>query len=111
MAIAYTWSFPVLNVKLHEDGLTNVVTNVHWIFHADDGEGHTANFYGTTSVPSPTGNFTLFENLTKNQVQGWVVESMGQKTIDQMIDSAQSQIKLQINPTNAVLPAPWNQLP
>jgi len=106
MAIAYSWSFPVLDVKLMEDGLTNVVYMVNWVYAAADG-GYNANMYGSVAVPAPTGAFTPYDQLTPQQVQGWVVEALGQEQVDAMTANLARQIDLQKNPVDAALPPPW----
>jgi hypothetical protein len=106
MTIVYSWSFPVLDVKLMEDGLTNVVFMVNWVYAASDGD-YNASVYGSVAVPAPTGDFTPYDQLTPQQVQGWVVEALGQEQIDSMTAGLASQIDLQKNPVDAALPPPW----
>lgn len=109
MAINYTWTFPTLHVKLAEDGLTNVVYSVDWIYTADDGVGLVASAYGSVAVPPPApGQFTLYDQLTEQQVQGWVVEALGQAQVDIMTVNLAAQIDHQINPVDANLPPPWS---
>ena len=110
--ITYNWNFNPLECYPTESGQTDVVFNVHWQLYATTGS------YGASSIgvqrvgPLGTGSFTPFEELTKEQVQGWIVDSMGTGSVDAMYTSLASQIENQINPPTVTLPAPWlNPLP
>ena len=105
--ITYNWNFNPLECYPTESGQTDVVFNVHWQLYATTGS------YGASSIgvqrvgPLGTGSFTPFEELTKEQVQGWVVDSMGTGSVDAMYASLATQIENQINPPTITLPAPW----
>jgi hypothetical protein len=105
--ITYNWNFNPLECYPTESGQTDVVFNVHWQLYATTGS------YGASSIgvqrvgPLGTGSFTPFEELTKEQVQGWVVDSMGTGSVDAMYASLATQIENQINPPTVTLPAPW----
>jgi hypothetical protein len=71
MAVAYTWNFPQLEVAPSLDGLTDVVTTVHWTLTAQDGN-YVASCYGSVGLDSPGTPYTEFVNLTKAQVESWV---------------------------------------
>jgi hypothetical protein len=110
--ITYNWNFNPLECYPTESGQTDVVFNVHWQLYATTGS------YGASSIgvqrvgPLGTGSFTPFEELTKEQVQGWIVNSMGTGSVDAMYTSLATQIENQINPPTVTLPAPWlNPLP
>jgi hypothetical protein len=110
--ITYNWNFNPLECYPTESGQTDVVFNVHWQLYATTGS------YGASSIgvqrvgPLDTGSFTPFEELTKEQVQGWIVDSMGTGSVDAMYTSLATQIENQINPPTVTLPAPWlNPLP
>lgn len=106
MAISYTWSFPTLDVKYSEDGFQNVVTCVHWVYGAVDGD-YSASVYGSLGLPAPGQPFVSFDDLTQQIVEGWVVEAMGQEQVDAMSASLAGNIENQKNPTGAALPPPW----
>jgi hypothetical protein len=110
--ITYNWNFNPLECYPTESGQTDVVFNVHWQLYATTGS------YGASSIgvqrvgPLGTGSFTPFEELTKEQVQGWIFDSMGTGSVDAMYANLASQIENQINPPTVTLPAPWlNPLP
>ena len=109
MAVTYTWVFNPLDVKLSEDGLTNVVYNVNWRLIGIDGT-YSANVYGSVGVPAPSpAAFTPYDQLTESMVQGWVVDALGTEQVAAYEQSIAAQIALQQNPVDASLPPPWSQ--
>jgi hypothetical protein len=106
--ITYNWIFNPLTVKPVEGSFTDVVITVDWRRTATDGEYY-ADCYGQVSLgpPSPTG-YTAFADLTKQQVQGWVVAALTQDVVDQYDLSLAQQIADQKNPPTIPLPPPWN---
>jgi hypothetical protein len=76
MAIAYTWSFPQLEVAPSEGGLNDVIKTIHWRYDAQDGE-FSAGAYGTVSLAEPDPEaFVPFDGLTEAKVIEWVSESV-----------------------------------
>ena len=57
------------------------VTTVHYTVSAVDGD-HTALSYGTVGFTQEQGSYTPFEQLTKEQVVGWVQESLGKDEVE-----------------------------
>jgi hypothetical protein len=87
-----------------ENDLTDVVITIHWRYNAEK-DGFNAETYGATSVPLPTGEeFTPYEDLTKDQVVGWLVSELD---VEAMNENLNTQIELLINPINVTLPAPF----
>ena len=69
----YTWTISALDCAVSQDGLTNVVQNVHWRYRATDADGITAETYGAQSVPSPNpDSFSAYKDLTSEVVAGWL---------------------------------------
>jgi len=108
MAIDYTWSFPALDVTYDEDGLTNVVNTVHWIYTAKDGD-YTATTYSTVGLPAPGQPFIDYNELTPEIVEGWVVGALGEETVDAMNASLAANIESQKTPKGGSLPPPWTE--
>jgi hypothetical protein len=108
MALSYSWSFPVLDVIYDEDGLDNVVTTVHWVYTAQDGD-YSAQSYGTVALAPPGQPFISYDDLTEEIVTGWVVSAMGAEQVSAMDVSLAAQINAQKNPTGGPLPPPWSQ--
>jgi hypothetical protein len=108
MAVTYTWFFNPLDVKLSEDGLTNVVYNVNWRLIGTDGT-YLANVYGSVGVPAPSpAAFTPYDQLTESMVQGWVVDALGTEQVTAYEQGIAAQIALQQNPVDASLSPPWS---
>lgn len=90
--INYEWNIAQMDRKA-DDGF---VTTVHYTVSAVDGE-HTASTYGTVSYTQEPGNYTPFEQLTKELVVGWVQESLGK---DEVEAGLAAQIDAQKNPVS-----------
>lgn len=111
MAITYNWTINPLEAYPTSSNHTDVVFTAHWQFHATevvDDKTYSATSIGTQSLPAPTGSaFTLFEELTLEQVTGWVVDAMGEERVEAMKASLAQQIQNQIVPPTVVLQSPW----
>jgi hypothetical protein len=81
-------------VSLERKADNGFVTTVHYTVSAVDGEV-TASTYGTVGYTQEEGNFTPYESLTKEQVIGWVKDSLGEETVQA---SLTAQIDAQKNP-------------
>jgi len=66
---------------------------------------YTATVYSTCSFPMPSGTFTPYDQLTQEQVLGWVWANGVDK--DATEASVQTQIDNQINPPIIQPPLPW----
>jgi hypothetical protein len=77
MATTYNWNVVQMD-RLTSDGF---VVTVHYTVNAVDGE-YTASTYGTVGYTQEQGNYTPFEQLTKEQVVGWVQESLGKDKVE-----------------------------
>jgi hypothetical protein len=109
MAITYTWNVVQMDAYPEKDGLTDVVFTVHWNLSGDDGEGHSGYAYGSIGVTlDESGEYTPYNELTKEQVIGWVKDSLGEDEITILESSVASQIQNQITPPVINPPLPWN---
>jgi hypothetical protein len=88
--IQYNWNVTQMDRKT-DDGF---VITVHYNIMAVDGE-FTAQTYGTVGYTQEEGEYTPYEELTKEQVVGWVQTSLGK---DEVETSLASQIEAQKNP-------------
>jgi hypothetical protein len=98
MATTYQWNVVQMN-RLTSDGF---VVTVHYTVNAVDGD-FTASTYGTVGYTQEDKSYTPFANLTKEQVIGWVKDSLGQETVE---ESLAAQIEAQKNPVQET-GLPW----
>lgn len=86
----YTWNVVQME-RLTTDGF---VVTCHYTVSAKDGD-YTASTYGTVGYTQEADDFTPYEDLTKEQVIGWVQNSLGKDTVE---ESLATQIEAQKNP-------------
>jgi hypothetical protein len=87
----YAWTIQQMD-RLTSDGF---VVTVHYNVSAVDGD-YSASTYGTVGyTEQPDGEYTPYDELTEEQVVGWVQESLGKETVEESLDS---QIEAQRNP-------------
>lgn len=72
----FEWN--ILNLERKADN--GFVVTVHYTVSAVDGEV-TASTYGTVGYTQEEGDFTPYDSLTKEQVIGWVKDSLGEETV------------------------------
>lgn len=86
----YEWN--VVNMERKTDN--GFVVTVHYTVNVVDGEV-TASTYGTVGYTQEADSFTPFEQLTKDQVVGWVQTSLDKDAVEA---SLASQIEALKNP-------------
>ena len=106
MEIIYTWEITAMEVVLNQDGLSNVVSNIDWRLIATvDGQKYRAEKWAKQYVSAPEADkFTNYEDLTKEEVVSWLESILD---VPQLKENLAYQIELQINPTHATLPPPF----
>jgi hypothetical protein len=90
-------------------GQTDVVFNVHWTCsgtQAEDDKTYSASVYSTCQVEFAGGTYTPYEDLTQEQVLGWIWNSGVDKDVTEA--AVQQQIDAQINPTVVTPSLPWS---
>ena len=111
----YTWDFPQIDTAPTEGDLTDVAKAVHWRLTAthdtatnDEGQPLSVSAYGSAGVGEANpDSFTAFDSLTKEQVKGWVLASLG-KTEEELQAMLTQQLDNLISPpTVGKLPAGW----
>lgn len=101
----FKWVISAMECVKKDGDLQDVVITIHWRYLAERDEVST-DMYGATSMPLPTGeDFTPYEDLTKDQVTGWLTNVLD---VDAMEESLDKQLELIINPVNVTLPPPFN---
>jgi hypothetical protein len=110
MEINYNWTINPLEAYPTASGETDVVFVAHWQFHATTGS-YSASSIGTQSLIYSSGSaFTSFNDLTLEQVTGWVtgaMEAQNSGSVDRMKEGLAAQIANQINPPSVTLTSPW----
>jgi len=111
----YTYTIKNLPAYTSIDGQSNVVFEVNWqcfAYTPDSlvGNVHTpsysAIYNGTTVVTYVAGQpFTPYNQLTQEQVWGWVNPTIDRAAIEADL---QTQIDAQINPPVVTPPLPWS---
>lgn len=106
MTATINWTVTAMNCYPQADNQTDVVFTVHWTC-AGTQDTYSASVYSTCAVPAPEGTFTPYDQLTQDQVLGWVWANGVDK--DATEASVQQQIDNQINPPVVTPPLPWAQ--
>lgn len=105
------WSILRLECKTLENGLSNVVSKVHWKCIATEVVNeitYSTEMYAPLDIPSPDpNNFTQYEFLTEEQVITWVKDTFGVVGVQEIYDFLQNNLNEQINPTIISLTPPW----
>ena len=99
-----TWSISALNCSTTETNPDTVIT-AHWTCSGTDGT-YNASIYSTCSVPSPTGSFTPYSELTQEQVLGWCYANGVDKTATEA--AVEAQLANLQNPPVVTPALPWS---
>ncbi len=104
----YNWTITALECKALEDGLTNVISTIHWRYSATNENGITAETYGAQNVSLDTlvnpENFIQYINVTKEIIIGWLESTLDITLIQENLNK---QIDLIITPVIVSLPLPF----
>ena len=101
----YNWIISAMECIKNDGDLQDVVITIHWRYAAEK-ENVSTDVYGATSMPLPTGeDFTPYEELTKDQVCGWLESTLDVPAMEENLDK---QLDLLINPVNVTLPPPFS---
>lgn len=88
----FTWNV----VQMDRQVTDGFVTTVHYNVSAVDGE-FTASTYGTVGFTKEEMDYVPFEQLTPEQVIGWVQDSLGKDTVEEALAA---QIESKKNPVS-----------
>jgi len=112
MATTFKWTISVLNSRIKEtiegQELHDVVNVVHWRYKGTrivDDIPYEKETYGSLGVETDPNDFILYENLTKDDVIGWLEEGLD---VTEMQENLNKGIDLLINPVEETLPLPWD---
>ena len=111
MATTFKWTISVLNSRIEEtiegQELHDVVNVIHWRYKGTrivDDIPYEMETYGSLGVEADPNDFILYENLTEDDVIGWLEDGLD---ITEMQENLNKEIDLLINPVEETLPLPW----
>jgi len=111
--MSFTWTVSALDYAVSQDGLSNVVTTVHWRCSKEDENGNSGSAYGTHGLPAPDpSNFVEWDNLDEFTVLSWMTADMtstadeGEDPVAAVEASVDAQIAEQAAPTSGT-GVPW----
>jgi hypothetical protein len=111
MANTYSWTINNLDVRPSENGLTDVVYNIHWTYTAvsdqldPEGNVYSTSLIGTSPVGEPdASDFVSFENLTQQDVEAWIGQDA---SVGGIQEAADANIEALITPISETKDVPW----
>ena len=108
MANTYSWAVNSMTAYPQQQGFTDVVFQVAWVCSATDGVNATA-AYGSVDVTlNPADPFTPYDQLTLDQVLGWVYEVIGADGKAKAEADCDAQLAAMAAPQTVTPPLPWN---
>ena len=106
MSATFNWTITAMDCLSQSQGNADVVIIAHWNCFGEE-SGQSSNVYGTCSIPYTGNSFTPYEQLTQNQVLGWVWSNgVNQSETEQMVQSTLNNL---ISPPVITPPLPWSQ--
>ena len=104
----FNWEILSMPAYAEIDGQTDVVFQVNWVCNAQEGDLSRYKATSTGSVPvtyTAGTSFTPYDQLTQEQVWGWVNPSIDSSEIEANL---QLMIDAQKNPTVVTPSLPWS---
>jgi hypothetical protein len=105
----YTWKVTSMSVLPQQGGETDVVViAVYDVAGVQDKT--TANMGGVQQFTYTGGAFTPYQDLTEEQVVGWIQSALGENGVNSIYACIDGQINSILNPppTPQNAPLPWN---
>ena len=97
MAATTEWNIAQLERHL-ADGAIYIA---HWTVNLED-QGESAGAYGSVGFSDPDPDaFTPYDQLTKEQVVGWVKDALGEEQVTSVEESLANQIQQKLDPADA----------
>jgi len=98
--MTYTWNNKTVDTYPSLEGESDVIFNVHWRLTGTDDSDNIGSVYGTQSLEtSDLSDFTAFEDITEEDINGWVEEALGEEKVDELKANIDAQIEEKVNPT------------
>ena len=107
--VDYVWKIRSLSALNQNDLPPNTVNEVHWILTAIDGDytGSVSTFTRIEYVPD--ASFVPFDQLTEDQVIGWLQSTMGEDRVNQFKAHVFKIIEDQAGQSSTMVAPPWQQ--
>lgn len=102
MATTYSMKVTQMDCLPQAEGQTDVVVCVHWAYTGVNGD-KSAGFGGTTNLTYSGGSFTPFDQLTEEQVVGWVLAAWSPEEKQRIEGAIEAQMEV-VSPS-----IPWVQ--
>lgn len=103
-----TWLIKSLEVKLSENGLTNVVKKIHWnraIWEVVDGKDYHVSKDGVLDLPDADASlFVDYNDLKPEDVESWLESILDVVKIDSALEE---EMQAKQNPPLVKLELPW----
>ena len=103
MANTITWAITNMTCLPEVEGYTDVVVQVTWKCIGNDGT-NSAEQYDINVFSFDPANFTPYNQLTQEQVLGWVWSTVDKTQIESVVVA---QLNNLANPPVVALPLPW----
>jgi len=109
MSNLYAWAVNSMTAYPEAEGQTDVVFQIAWVLSATDGTYNSA-AYGSVDTTYVAGSpFTPYDQLTIEQVNGWVADALGPEGIAKAQADCDAAIAAQQDTNLPVTPPlPWN---
>jgi hypothetical protein len=104
MTTVITWQITAMDCSTTEQNPDTVIV-CHWTCAGTDGTYNTS-IYSTCSVPTPTGTFVPYQDLTQEQVLGWCWANGVDK--DATETAVGQQLAYLVNPPIVTPALPWS---
>lgn len=107
MSNTYTWSVNSLVCYPTYETQTDVVFTVYWTCEATSGEFSSSTSQSTAVSWTQGSPFTPYNQLTQDQVIGWVQQSLGAEGVADVYHKLDLNLQNQEAPTVVAPPLPW----
>jgi hypothetical protein len=98
-------NWDIANMERHlPDGETcpdGAIYTIHWTVSLEE-DGETASAYGSIGLGDPEpSSFVPYDQLTKEEVIGWVLSALGVDQVVSIEEALHNQIQQKLNPTSS----------
>ena len=95
MATTYSLKITQIDCLPSQNNLNNVVIKAHWAYTGTTEDNRSAGYGGTTEISYVDGDpFIPYDQLTEEQVSGWVLSSWSQELTDSYRNIIESQLSI-----------------